>query len=83
MKHLNVWIFECRDPSYQAFKLGLAAAVLLALAHTIGNLLGGCFCLFSKDDYKHATANKKLAVGCLILSWYMHISTPKSTDQPT
>ncbi|XP_050371780.1 protein DESIGUAL 2 [Argentina anserina] len=69
VKHLKVWIFECRDPSYQAFKLGLAAAVLLALAHTIGNLLGGCICLWSKPDFNNATANKKLAFLSLILSW--------------
>ncbi|KAL6197561.1 hypothetical protein ACLB2K_033169 [Fragaria x ananassa] len=69
VKHLKVWIFECRDPSYQAFKLGLAAAVLLVLAHTIGNLLGGWLCLWSKQDYDKATANKKLAFGSLILSW--------------
>ncbi|XP_062013378.1 protein DESIGUAL 2-like [Rosa rugosa] len=70
VKHLKAWIIECRDPSYQAFKLGLAAAVLLALAHTIGNLLGGCICLWSKQDFtKATTANKKLAFGFLILSW--------------
>lgn len=68
--HLKVWIFECRDPSYKAFKLGLAAAICLALAHTIGNLFGGCFCLWSKQDFHNATANKKLAFGSLLLSWY-------------
>ncbi|KAM1562227.1 hypothetical protein ACFX1Z_005259 [Malus domestica] len=67
--HLKVWIFECRDPSYQAFKLGLAAAVILAVAHVIGNLLGGCICISSKEDYQKATANKQLAVASLILSW--------------
>ncbi|KAM1351268.1 hypothetical protein ACFX13_005208 [Malus domestica] len=67
--HLKVWIFECKDPSYQAFKLGLAAAVILAVAHVIGNLLGGCICISSKEDYQKATANKQLAVASLILSW--------------
>ncbi|KAM1005042.1 hypothetical protein ACFX2C_005173 [Malus domestica] len=67
--HLKVWIFECRDPSYQAFKLGLAAAVILSVAHVIGNLLGGCICISSKEDYQKATANKQLAVASLILSW--------------
>ncbi|XP_068322980.1 protein DESIGUAL 2-like [Pyrus communis] len=67
--HLKMWIFECRDPSYQAFKLGLAAAVILAVAHVIGNLLGGCICISSKEDYQKATANKQLAVASLILSW--------------
>ncbi|KAK4421303.1 hypothetical protein Salat_2080800 [Sesamum alatum] len=28
VKHLRMWIYECRDPSSQAFNLGLAAVVL-------------------------------------------------------
>lgn len=69
MKHLKVWIFECREPSYQAFKLGLAAAALLALAHTISNLLGGCICIRSREELGRTSANKKLAVAFLIFSW--------------
>uniref|UniRef100_A0A2N9FKK2 Uncharacterized protein n=1 Tax=Fagus sylvatica TaxID=28930 RepID=A0A2N9FKK2_FAGSY len=69
VKHLKMWIFECRDPSYQAFKLGLAAAILLVLAHTIAQVLGGCICIWSKQDYSKATANKQLAVASLIFSW--------------
>ncbi|KAJ7968387.1 Transmembrane protein, putative (DUF1218) [Quillaja saponaria] len=69
VKHLRMWIFECRDPSYQAFKLGLAASILLALAHVIANLLGGCICIWSKQEYQKATANRQLAVAFLILSW--------------
>ncbi|CAB4306273.1 unnamed protein product [Prunus armeniaca] len=69
VKHLKVWIFECRDPSYQAFKLGLAAAVLLAVAHIIGNLLGGCICIWSREDYTKATANRQLSAASLLLSW--------------
>uniref|UniRef100_A0A6N2MNY3 Uncharacterized protein n=1 Tax=Salix viminalis TaxID=40686 RepID=A0A6N2MNY3_SALVM len=34
VKHLRLWIFECREPSEDAFKLGLAAAGILVLAHT-------------------------------------------------
>ncbi|KAJ4851263.1 hypothetical protein Tsubulata_019952 [Turnera subulata] len=33
VKHLRLWVFECREPSQEAFKLGLAAAALLGLAH--------------------------------------------------
>ncbi|KAK4743749.1 hypothetical protein SAY87_010061 [Trapa incisa] len=69
VKHLKVWVIECRDPSYQAFKLGLAAAILLALAHAIGSLLGGCICIWSKEDLDSANANKQLAVASLIFSW--------------
>ncbi|GMN49754.1 hypothetical protein TIFTF001_018914 [Ficus carica] len=68
VKHLRLLIFECRDPSYQAYKLGMAAAILLALAHVIANSLGGCICFLSRDDNNKATANKQLAVGSLILS---------------
>lgn len=73
--HLKVWIFECRDPSHKAFKLGLSAAIILALAHTIGNLFGGCFCLWSTQDFNNASANKKLAFGSLLLSWYAYFNT--------
>lgn len=66
---MKVWIFECRYPSYQAFKLGLAAVILLALAHTIANLLGGCICVWSKEQYRSASANRQLAVAFLIFSW--------------
>ncbi|CAK9155014.1 unnamed protein product [Ilex paraguariensis] len=69
VKHLKLWIFDCRDPSYTAFKLSLAAAVLLALAHVIANLLGGCICIWSKEELDRATANKQLAAASLIFSW--------------
>ncbi|MCI05946.1 hypothetical protein A2U01_0027001, partial [Trifolium medium] len=39
-KSMKVWIFDCRYPSHQAFQLGLAAVILLSLAHIIANLLG-------------------------------------------
>lgn len=71
VKHLKMWIFECRDPSYQAFKLGLAAAILMALAHVIANLFGKCICMWSKEDFAKASANKQLAVTSLIFSWYV------------
>ncbi|XP_062162781.1 protein DESIGUAL 2 [Alnus glutinosa] len=69
VKHMKAWIFECREPSYKAYKLGVAAAVLLALAHTIANVLGGCICVWSKDAYTKASANKQLAIASLIFSW--------------
>ncbi|KAF5193815.1 putative transmembrane protein [Thalictrum thalictroides] len=70
VKHLKLWIFECRDPSRQAFNLGLSAAFLLGLTHVIANLLGGFVCICSKDELDKSTANKQLAAACLILSWY-------------
>uniref|UniRef100_A0A803NYY8 Uncharacterized protein n=1 Tax=Cannabis sativa TaxID=3483 RepID=A0A803NYY8_CANSA len=69
VKHLRLWVFECRDPSYEAYKLGIAAVVLLTMAHVIANLIGGCVCIWSRAEYEKANANKQLAVGSLILSW--------------
>ncbi|KAI3680594.1 hypothetical protein L6452_35367 [Arctium lappa] len=69
VQNLRVWIFECRDPSYQAFKLGFASAVLLAFAHAIANLFGGCHCVWSKPELDRATSNKQLAMASLVLSW--------------
>ncbi|XP_043699301.1 uncharacterized protein LOC122650066 [Telopea speciosissima] len=71
VKHLRMWIFECREPSEDAFKLGLAAAAILAIAHVIANLLGGCICIFSKDELERSSANRQLAVACLFISWIM------------
>ncbi|KAI3495247.1 hypothetical protein L1887_37490 [Cichorium endivia] len=69
VQNLRVWIFECRDPSYQAFKLGFAAAVLLAFAHAIANLFGGCHVVWTKPELDRATSNKQFAMASLILSW--------------
>ncbi|CAN6574331.1 hypothetical protein ACFX13_046354 [Malus domestica] len=69
VKHLRLWIFECREPSHAAFKLGLAAAGLLVLAHVIANLLGGCNCICSQDELQKAPPNKQISVACLVLTW--------------
>ncbi|XP_022878699.1 uncharacterized protein LOC111396513 [Olea europaea var. sylvestris] len=71
VNHLRAWIFECRDPSYQAFKLGMAAVVLLIMAHVIANLLGGCIFIRSREELDQASPNKQLAAASLILSWIM------------
>ncbi|CBI28982.3 hypothetical protein VitviT2T_017961 [Vitis vinifera] len=69
VKHLRLWIFECREPSEDAFKLGLAAAALLAFAHILSNLLGGCMCICSQEDFQKASPNRQLSVVCLVFSW--------------
>ncbi|XP_071691488.1 protein DESIGUAL 2-like [Rutidosis leptorrhynchoides] len=69
VQSLTLWIVECRDPSYTAFKLGSAAAILLAFAHAIANLLGGCHCVQSKQELETVTYNKRLAFASLVLSW--------------
>ncbi|XP_048232379.1 protein DESIGUAL 3-like [Ricinus communis] len=69
VKHLRLWIFECRDPSQDAFKLGLAAAALLGLAHVLANLLGGCMCICSQEELQRASPNKQLSVACFFFTW--------------
>ncbi|VVA33706.1 PREDICTED: transmembrane [Prunus dulcis] len=61
VKHLRRWIFECREPSHAAFKLGLAAAGLLVAAHVVANLLGGCNCICSQEELQKAPPNKQLS----------------------
>ena len=70
VQNLTVWIIECRDPSYAAFKLGFAAAALLAFAHVIANFLGGCHCVRSREELDVVSYNKRLAFASLVLSWY-------------
>ncbi|KAK9681681.1 hypothetical protein RND81_10G020200 [Saponaria officinalis] len=68
-RYMRVWIFECREPSYEAYKLGLAACILLAIAHVIANLLGGCVCIRSRDDWDRSSPNRQIAGSSLIFSW--------------
>ncbi|KAJ9566500.1 hypothetical protein OSB04_002466 [Centaurea solstitialis] len=70
VQSLKVWVIECRDPSNKAFKLGFAAAVLLAFAHAVANVLGGCHCAWFKEELERVSYNMRLAVASLILSWY-------------
>ena len=47
--------FECQDPNDQAFKLGLAAATLLALSHVTANLLGGSMCICCMEELERSS----------------------------
>ncbi|GKV11464.1 hypothetical protein SLEP1_g22723 [Rubroshorea leprosula] len=69
VNQLRLWIFECRQPSRDAFKLGLGAAALLVLAHVISNLLGGCMCVCSQEEFQKSSPNRQLSVACFIFSW--------------
>jgi len=62
-------MFESKDPNHKAFMLGLAAAVLLALAHVIVNLVGGFSCLCSQQEVDKASPNRQLSMASLILTW--------------
>ncbi|KAL1821709.1 hypothetical protein DCAR_0418140 [Daucus carota subsp. sativus] len=68
VKHLRLWIFECKEPSHEAFNLGFAAAVLLVLAHVLAHLLSGCNVCFAEDTEK-ASTNRQLSLACLLLTW--------------
>ncbi|ERM99846.1 hypothetical protein AMTRI_Chr02g216590 [Amborella trichopoda] len=70
VKHIRfLGLFECRQPSHQAFRLGVAAASILLLAQLIANFIGGCICISSREDLETSTANRQVAAGCLALSW--------------
>lgn len=66
-------VFECREPSNSAFRLGIAAACLLLLAHFIANIGGGCIFFVSRDDIQQSPLNKQVAVVCLLFSWTLLI----------
>ncbi|CDO99699.1 unnamed protein product [Coffea canephora] len=72
-KNLRVWIFECRDPSYEAFKLGLVATVLLTLAHAAAVMLSGCVCIWSKEELDQSSNNKQLAAASHVLAWVIMV----------
>ncbi|KAE8662213.1 formin-like protein 5-like [Hibiscus syriacus] len=51
VKHLRLWIFECRDPSHEAFKLALGAVILLSLAHfSLTFLVAACASVLKKSS---------------------------------
>ncbi|KAF3319937.1 hypothetical protein FCM35_KLT21798 [Carex littledalei] len=68
-RHLKVLFIECKEPVHLAYRLGIAAAVLLALSHVIANLLGGCTCICSRDVLRGSTANRRMAAITLVISW--------------
>ncbi|EPS62950.1 hypothetical protein M569_11837, partial [Genlisea aurea] len=41
-EHLRFWFIECKKPTPQAFNLGIAAVVLLGVAHLITSFANGC-----------------------------------------
>ncbi|KAE8661962.1 hypothetical protein F3Y22_tig00113721pilonHSYRG00002 [Hibiscus syriacus] len=60
---------KCRDPSHEAFKLALGAVILLSLAHVLTNLLGGCMCVCSQEEFQRASPNRQLSLACLVFTW--------------
>ncbi|CAL5336573.1 unnamed protein product [Camellia sinensis] len=68
VKHMRLWLFECKDPSHEAFMLGLIAATLLALAHILANLLGGCS-ICTQEELSKASPSRQCSLACLLLTW--------------
>ncbi|GMY31523.1 protein VASCULATURE COMPLEXITY AND CONNECTIVITY-like [Fagus crenata] len=50
---------ECKESNRDAFKLGLAAAVLLALAHVTSILLSGCICTSFMEELERSSSTKR------------------------
>ncbi|KAL3820994.1 hypothetical protein ACJIZ3_006899 [Penstemon smallii] len=67
-KHLRLWIFECKEPSHDAYVFGLAAGILLVIAHVFANLLGGCS-VCTRDEISKASPSKQLSITCLVFTW--------------
>ncbi|KAL2483303.1 hypothetical protein Fot_44747 [Forsythia ovata] len=67
-KHMRLWIFECKEPSHDAFVLGVAAATLLSIAHVLSNLLGGCN-VCTQEELSKAPPSKQLSMACLVFTW--------------
>ncbi|KAK4758960.1 hypothetical protein SAY87_020261 [Trapa incisa] len=73
VKQMRLWIFECKEPSHNAFRLGLGAVALLVVAHVLANLVGGCDCICSKDEFQKAHPNRQLTVSCLVFTWIIMV----------
>ncbi|CAM0910925.1 unnamed protein product [Alopecurus aequalis] len=68
-KKVTVLFIQCEKPVYKAYQLGLAAAVILVVAHAVANFLGGCACICSQVEFVRASINRKLAATLIVLSW--------------
>jgi len=69
VKHVRFLFIECSEPSHEAFKLGVAAASLLLIAHIIANVAGGCICYGSREELRNSPINKQIAGLSLVASW--------------
>ncbi|CAN8285311.1 unnamed protein product [Cochlearia groenlandica] len=73
VKHTRLWLFECREPSHDAFRLGLAAATILAIAHVLINLVGGCLCICSQEEFQRSSSTKQISMLCLVITWIVFV----------
>lgn len=81
VKHLRMWVFGCKiGEAFKAFKLGWRQLRFLTLPHIIGNLLGGCVCICTKEDLDRASPYKELVMAFFIFSWYVLLISILYTD---
>uniref|UniRef100_A0A0D3C7S9 Uncharacterized protein n=2 Tax=Brassica oleracea TaxID=3712 RepID=A0A0D3C7S9_BRAOL len=68
VKHMKVWLLECKAPSQKAFVLGIIALVCLAAAHIFAVMIG-C----SISNIVKVLAVPKISayinMACLSLTW--------------
>ncbi|KAI7736957.1 hypothetical protein M8C21_025508 [Ambrosia artemisiifolia] len=67
-KHLRLWLFECKEPSQEAFRLGCVAILLLIVAHVLANLLSGCTAC-SQDQTHKGSLWRQLSLLSFIFTW--------------
>ncbi|KAI5013361.1 hypothetical protein ZWY2020_028315 [Hordeum vulgare] len=63
---------RARQPVPQAYKLGVAAAAVLAASHAIANIVGGCYCTWpccSCGQARRSSPNRQMASFALVLTW--------------
>ncbi|KAL1555556.1 hypothetical protein AAHA92_11276 [Salvia divinorum] len=59
---------ECQEPSHDAVVLGLAAAILLGIAHVLANFYGGwSVCIHGVTE--KASRTKKVSIGFFFFNW--------------
>ncbi|KAG9136360.1 hypothetical protein Leryth_026597 [Lithospermum erythrorhizon] len=84
VKQLRLWIFECKKPSHEAFILAAGAAIVLAVAHFLANLIG-CIGCFKQNSAKSGAPTHLFSKTCCIILWYdissSHIPTSIANDR--
>ncbi|GAA0182721.1 hypothetical protein LIER_30414 [Lithospermum erythrorhizon] len=68
VKQLRLWIFECKKPSHEAFILAAGAAIVLAVAHFLANLIG-CIGCFKQNSAKSGAPTHLFSKTCCIILW--------------
>ncbi|XP_076932562.1 protein VASCULATURE COMPLEXITY AND CONNECTIVITY-like [Bidens hawaiensis] len=73
-KHLRLWLFECKEPSQEAFRFGDGAILLLIVAHVLANLLAACTACSQEGNHKASEWRKQLLFVSLIITWIIALA---------